>query len=101
MLGKISPELCELIVHEDFGLFPSQEEISFTCNCTDYAELCPHVAASLCGVVVLFDQDPKLFFKLRGLAAEEILLEKPEAQKSQDPLQGTDLSKLFGIDLQQ
>ena len=41
--------------------------IIFTCTCTDYADLCVHMAASLYGIGVLFDENPDLFFLLRGV----------------------------------
>ena len=37
------------------------------CTCLDYANMCKHIAAALYGVAVLFDDNPNLFFTLRGL----------------------------------
>jgi uncharacterized Zn finger protein len=49
------------------GLFPEPKEISFQCSCPDWALLCKHVAAVLYGIAVRFDEDPLLFFELRGI----------------------------------
>ena len=49
------------------GLFPEPREISFSCSCPDWALMCKHVAAALYGVGARLDEDPLLFFKLRGI----------------------------------
>jgi len=98
LLGKVSGEICQIIVDKENGLFPSQEEISFDCNCMDYAELCSHVAACLCSVVVLFDQDPSIFFQLRDLEPQELIKSRKKTE-SKSPLKTEDLSQIFGIQL--
>ena len=52
---------------EDGGLFPEPREISFSCSCPDWAVMCKHVAASLYGVGARLDEEPLLFFSLRGV----------------------------------
>ena len=42
-------------------------EISFSCSCPDWAVMCKHVAASLYGVGARLDEEPLLFFSLRGV----------------------------------
>lgn len=49
------------------GLFPSPREISFQCSCPDWAVMCKHVAAALYGMGARLDEDPTLFFTLRGI----------------------------------
>lgn len=49
------------------GLFPAPREISFNCSCPDWALLCKHVAAALYGVGARLDENPLLFFELRGI----------------------------------
>ena len=51
------------------GLFPTPKEISFSCSCPDWALMCKHVAAVLYGVGVRLDEQPLLFFELRGIDA--------------------------------
>lgn len=49
------------------GLFPTPREISFQCSCPDWALMCKHVAAVLYGIGARLDQNPLLFFTLRGI----------------------------------
>lgn len=64
--GDFPKELKELFVAEE-GLFPSPKEISFQCSCPDWALMCKHVAAVLYGIGARFDENPLLFFELRGI----------------------------------
>ena len=61
------PEDLKQLFQEKGGLFPSSREISFDCSCPDWALLCKHVAAALYGIGVRLDEDPLLFFELRGI----------------------------------
>ena len=93
------------------GLFPSPKEISFNCSCPDWALMCKHVAAVLFGIGVRLDEDPLLFFELRGIdinrfidvslaSKVERLLENAEtaANHSNRVIYKTDeLTELFGI----
>lgn len=99
--GKISPKICELISDPDRGLFPSLSEISFHCNCLDYANFCSHAAACLFGVCYIFDKDSSLFFTLRNFdplsqvkAFDNNLDTQVESSLKQD-----EISSIFGIDL--
>ena len=58
---------------EKEGLFPTPAEISFNCSCPDWALMCKHVAAVLYGIAVRFDEDPLLFFLLRGIDVERFV----------------------------
>ena len=49
------------------GLFPEPRKISFNCSCPDWALMCKHVAAALYGVGPRLDENPLLFFELRGI----------------------------------
>ena len=64
--GSFPDEMKELFEGRD-GLFPEPKEIGFTCSCPDWALMCKHVAAALYGVGVRLDDDPLLFFELRGI----------------------------------
>lgn len=66
LAGNFPEEMKELFQGKD-GLFPTPIEISFTCSCPDWALLCKHVAAALYGVGVRLDEQPLLFFELRGI----------------------------------
>ena len=64
--GSFPEELKELFSGEK-GLFPEPKEISFQCSCPDWALMCKHVAAVLYGIGARFDENPLLFFELRGI----------------------------------
>lgn len=64
--GSFPEELKELFSGE-MGLFPEPKEISFQCSCPDWALMCKHVAAVLYGIGARFDENPLLFFELRGI----------------------------------
>lgn len=66
LAGDFPKELKELFTQEN-GLFPTPREISFACSCPDWALMCKHVAAALYGIGAKFDENPMLFFELRGI----------------------------------
>ena len=72
LAGNFPEELKELF-QEDGGLFPQPKEIGFTCSCPDWALMCKHVAACLYGVGARLDEDPSLFFTLRGIEMERFI----------------------------
>lgn len=107
--GKFPKKLEEIFFNKEKGLFPRPQTISFNCSCPDWASMCKHVAAALYGIGTRFDEDPSLFFTLRGVDTEDLiaravkektdkLLEKTK-QKSGRVLDETDLSSVFGIDM--
>lgn len=72
LAGNFPEEMQELFKDKD-GLFPSPREIGFTCSCPDWALMCKHVAAALYGVGVRLDEEPLLFFTLRGIDVEHFI----------------------------
>lgn len=106
LAGSFPEELKELFQGED-GLFPTPKEISFQCSCPDWALMCKHVAAVLYGVGARLDEQPELFFTLRGIDMERFidvaLKNKVEAMlaNAQKPseriIAGQDLQSLFGV----
>ena len=70
--GDFSEERQNLFTGKE-GLFPSPKEISFGCSCPDWALMCKHVAAVLYGIGARFDENPLLFFELRGIDVERFV----------------------------
>lgn len=70
--GNFPEELKNLFSGEQ-GLFPEPKEISFSCSCPDWALMCKHVAAVLYGIGARFDENPMLFFELRGIDVERFI----------------------------
>lgn len=104
--GDFPEELKELFLGEE-GLFPQPKEISFNCSCPDWALMCKHVAAVLYGIGVRFDENPLLFFELRGIEVDrfvdvtlanrvESMLANAE-QPSERIIESDGWEKLFGV----
>lgn len=71
--GKLSASVMEVVTGQQDGLFPLPGEITFTCDCPDWADMCKHVAAVLYGVGARLDEQPELLFLLRGVDHEELI----------------------------
>lgn len=111
LAGAFPKALGEIFISRDAGMFPAPQELTFACSCPDWADMCKHVAATLYGVGVRLDEDPKLFFRLRDAEIGELikqavsekaekLLEKA-TRKSSRAIEDTDLSSVFGIDIEE
>ena len=70
--GDFPKEMKEIFMEQD-GLFPAPTEISFGCSCPDWALMCKHVAAVLYGIAMRLDEDPLLFFLLRGIDVDHFV----------------------------
>jgi uncharacterized Zn finger protein len=107
LAGKLSNGVMEVLCRKGGGLFPSPEEISLRCSCPDSAYLCKHLAAVLYGAGARLDHEPELLFVLRGIDKEELVSHAVEGgtlagnEARPNALSGTDLSDLFGIDLEE
>lgn len=107
MSGNFPIRMKELFLGED-GLFPKPSEISFNCSCPDWALMCKHVAATLYGVGVRLDENPALFFELRGVDMDkfidvalenrvEMMLENAQKPSNRILDDCVDVEKLFGV----
>ena len=106
MKGDFPVEMQELFQGED-GLFPSPREISFNCSCPDWALMCKHVAATLYGVGVRLEEQPLLFFELRGIDVgrfiDVTLANKVEAMLANEDkpssriMDDVDTAAIFGV----
>ena len=109
LAGKFPKDLGEIFFVEGKGLFPSPKEIKFDCSCPDWASMCKHVAAELYGIGARIDEDPSLFFTLRNVRTEDLVVEAihdktaefiaKAKRKSAKAFDEADLSSLFGIEL--
>ena len=80
--GKLSDQVMQIVTDRKEGLFPLPSEISFRCDCPDWAVMCKHVAAVLYGVGARLDASPELLFTLRGVDHEELIAADAEAAVS-------------------
>lgn len=109
LAGKFSESLSELFFAEKTGLFPSPKAIKMQCSCPDWALMCKHVAAVLYGIGARFDDDPALFFTLRGVDMGDLVagavkdrteeLRRKTGRQSGKVIADADLAELFGIDM--
>ena len=100
--GKLPKEMLEDFCNPETGLFPKPREIHFDCSCPDGASCCKHVAAVLYGVGTRLDEQPELFFTLRGIDPSSIVsAEVVDAltDGASSELDGADLGDVFGIEL--
>lgn len=108
--GKFPKALSELFTARGSGLFPTPREITFTCSCPDWAVMCKHVAAVLYGVGARLDQNPALFFTLRGVNVEDLIVEAVQGKmesmlskskvKSRRILTDVDVTAMFGVEVE-
>jgi uncharacterized Zn finger protein len=111
LTGKFPKSLAEIFTAQGKGLFPSPQEIDFSCSCPDWAYMCKHVAATLYGIGARLDEDPSLFFTLRKVEINELIsqavedktleLLKKAKKKSARVIADSDLADVFGIDLEE
>lgn len=107
--GRLSNAVMEVVTRGGSGLFPVPRQISFCCSCPDSASMCKHVAAVLYGTGARFDRQPELLFLLRQVDPQELIRQAaslPAAETGAAPgghrrLESTDLSSLFGIELEE
>ena len=105
--GKFPKGLAEIFTEKGAGLFPAPKEIHMDCSCPDWAGMCKHIAAVLYGVGRRLDDDPLLFFKLRGIDASELIrksvdekmknLLKNANKKSKRQIDNAYIERLFGV----
>jgi len=108
--GKFPKELGEILTARGQGLFPSPQEIDFSCSCPDWAYMCKHVAAVLYGIGARVDHDPLLFFKLRNADVRDLIsaavedktrkLLQKAGERTSRVMDGIDLTGLFGIEME-
>lgn len=100
--GRLSDNVMTAVTHPSSGLFPLANEISFVCDCPDWASMCKHVAATLYGVGARLDNSPELLFKLRAVQVEELIATDfaIEKGKSRNRKVSGNLAELFDVDLE-
>ncbi len=108
--GEFPQDLAEIFTNPGSGMFPSLDEITFSCGCPDWASMCKHVAAALYGVGVRIDEDPGKFFKLRKVNISDLvsravedrtknLLEKAGTNRSR-VIDHSKIQNVFDIDME-
>lgn len=103
--GKLSKGVMEIITRQESGLFPSPKEIKLSCSCPDSAIMCKHVAAVLYAIGARLDTEPEALFTLRQVDHMNLITAASATGSlvgdSKDAFETTDLSQLFGIDIEE
>jgi len=73
LAGEMPQEIAEAFAAVQVNLFPNRRELSQSCSCPDWAEVCKHLAAVHYILAERFDEDPFLLFQLRGKLQAEIV----------------------------
>lgn len=104
--GRFSTAVMERICRQNIGLFPSPKEITLSCSCPDWAEMCKHVAAVLYGIGSRLDQQPELLFRLHEVDERELIAKAGEglplinkSPAASKVLKMDDLSDVFGVEM--
>jgi uncharacterized Zn finger protein len=103
--GRLSKFVMDRVCREGDGLFPAPKEITMSCSCPDWADMCKHVAAVLYGVGARLDENPALLFALRGVDANELIATAatPSLKATQTAttkvLSDGDVAALFGLEI--
>ncbi len=103
--GRFSKGVMERVCRQTTGLFPAPHEITLSCSCPDWADMCKHVAAVLYGIGARLDQQPDLLFRLHQVDEKELIAGAGSAPlgkmapAGRKVLGGEDLSALFGLDI--
>lgn len=105
--GRLSDQVMAVVTRHGEGLFPSPREITKSCSCPDWADVCKHLAAVLYGVGARLDRQPELLFLLRGVdhldligAAAEAPLAAAPGTTSAPTIADEDVAGIFGIELE-
>lgn len=107
--GRLSEELMGVVADRNDGLFPLPGEITFECDCPDWADMCKHISAVMYGIGARLDSRPELLFTLRGADHGELISEETSAaaiagsgsqRARRRALAGQDLENVFGVELE-
>lgn len=104
--GRLAKGVMDRVCREGDGLFPSPDDITLSCSCRDWADMCKHVAAALYGVGARLDEQPRLLFVLRGVDENDLLASAGQnlsltktAPVPVQVLDESDIGALFGLEM--
>ena len=104
--GRFAKGVMDRVCRQGDGLFPAPAEITLSCSCPDWADMCKHVAAALYGVGARLDEKPDLLFLLRGVDENELLARAGSditrarpAPTTAQLLDENDVAALFGLEM--
>lgn len=105
--GQLSNQVMQIVTDPNTGLFPDPNEITLSCDCPDWADMCKHVAAVLYGIAARLDHQPELLFVLRNVDHEALISAELDMQTATSGkskrrrLTTQNLSNVFGVDIEE
>ena len=103
--GQLSQQVMTVVTNRNNGLFPTPNEIDFSCDCPDWADMCKHVAAVLYGIGARLDRQPELLFLLRGVDHQDLIAAELDLQAATTGkgkgrrLAAQNIGDIFGLDI--
>ncbi len=104
--GRLAKGVMDRVCREGDGLFPQPSEITLSCSCPDWADMCKHVAGALYGIGARLDAEPRLLFELRGVDESELVAGADQmggrlnaAPTNAKVLAEDDVAALFGLEM--
>jgi uncharacterized Zn finger protein len=71
--GRRSDNVMRVVTDREQGLFPLPGEMSFSCDCPDWASMCKYIAAVLYSVGARLEKQPERLFQLRSVNHEQLI----------------------------
>ena len=105
--GQLSNQVMQIVTDPQTGLFPDPNEITLSCDCPDWADMCKHIAAVLYGIAARLDHQPELLFVLRNVDHEALISAELDMQTATSGnskrrrLTTQNLSDVFGVDIEE
>lgn len=105
--GQLSNQVMQIVTDPNTGLFPDPNEITLSCDCPDWADMCKHIAAVLYGIAARLDHQPELLFVLRNVDHEALISAELDMQtatsgkSNRRRLTTQNLSNVFGVDIEE
>lgn len=105
--GQLSNQVMQIVADPNTGLFPDPNEITLSCDCPDWADMCKHIAAVLYGIAARLDHQPELLFVLRNVDHEALISADLDMQTATSGkskrrrLTTQNLSNVFGVDIEE
>ena len=105
--GQLSNQVMQIVTDPKTGLFPDPNEITLSCDCPDWADMCKHIAAVLYGIAARLDHQPELLFVLRNVDHEALISAELDMQTATSGkskrrrLTTQNLSNVFGVDIEE
>jgi len=105
--GQLSNQVMQIVTDPKTGLFPDPNEITLSCDCPDWADMCKHIAAALYGIAARLDHQPELLFVLRNVDHEALISAELDMQTATSGkskrrrLTTQNLSNVFGVDIEE